>query len=228
MKRNLIVALASSVLAFASSAWAAPAFLLSGGTSFSPAGNDFQWITGPVTEGGTLSLTESGVVTAEFMGKEAGFADTLFRWGSLAGGATLFSTGAGGLTGQTGLVPVPAAALAGPVSQTVNAGTLLFNFLVAATGGIVENGQGAGTAADGIAFWSTSTAAGASVIYLLLDDGGSPDADYDDMIVRLSVSALPPTDVVPTPLPGTLLMMLAGLGMIGVITRRRLNSTLRS
>jgi hypothetical protein len=227
MRSTFIAAIASSLLGFASSASAVPAFLVSGGTSFTLAGNDFQWIGSPVTEGATLGLSEAGLVTAEFIGKEAGFASTLFRWGSLSGGTTLFDTGAGGTVGQTGLAPLPPAALAGPVSFAANAGTLLFNFLVAATGGVVENGQGTGTAADSIAFWSRSGANGASVIYVLLDDGGSTDADFDDMIIRLSVSALPPDDVVSTPAPGTLLMLVAGLGVMGFITRRRLHSASR-
>lgn len=219
MKSILIAALASSALAVASSASAVPAFSLSGGTSFSLSGNDFQWIGSPVTEGATLGLSEGGLVTAEFIGKEAGFANTLFRWGSLAAGTTLFDTGAGGLVGQTGLSPLPPGALAGPVTFAADAGALLFNFLVAATGGVVENGQGTGTAPDSIAFWSTSSANGAAVMYVLLDDGGSTDADFDDMIVRLTVSALPPGEV---PVPGTLLMLLAGLGVMGMITRRRI------
>jgi hypothetical protein len=73
------------------------------------------------------------------------------------------------------------------------------HFRVAATGGIVANGQGAETIADGVASSSAPTAEVASVMHVLRADGGSNDADYDDMIARRAVAMLPPDGIVARP-----------------------------
>jgi hypothetical protein len=218
LRRFLSIALASAALCTGAAAHAAPALVVSGGSLLNPSNNDFGWISGPVRAGGTLGLSEAGTVTVEYIGKEAGFANTLFRWGALDGGATAFTTGsAGGAIGQTAALPTPPSAIGAALSFAANAGDLLFNFLVAATGATVGNGDDPANG-DGIAFWS----AAANVVYLLLDDGGGAgDADYDDMVVRLTVAS-PPTVLVETPEPGTLVLILAGVGMIALIARRRL------
>lgn len=222
MRKFFVAVMSALSFGVAGGAAAAPAFVVTGGTSFSASGNDFGWISGPLTEGGTLGLTEAGSITIEYIGKEAGFANTTFQWGSLTAGETLFSTGSGAsVVGQTAASPGSPAAVGGPVSRLADAGTLLFNFLVAATGGTVQNGKDLASADDGIAFWSAT--GNSSVIYLLLDDsGGSPDADYDDMVVRLTVGSMP--TLLATPEPSTWVMLLAGLGVIVLITRRRLRS----
>lgn len=230
MKRMLEAMLTVAALGFTGVAAAAPVFNVTGGSLLTASGNDFQWIAGPVREGGVLSLSEAATVSIEYIGKEAGFADTLFRWGEATGGDAVFSTGAGGgIQGETSALASPPGAIGAAVSYVADAGTLLFNFFVAATGATVQNGQPA--ANNGIAFWSALGTDVSDVIYLLLDDGGGrPDGDYDDMIVRLTALAPPdvqplaPLDVdaVATPEPGTLALVLAGLGMIALISRRRL------
>ena len=45
------------------------------------------------------------------------------------------------------------------------------------------------------------------------NDGAPVDADYDDMVVGLNVA--------PVPEPQTYMLLLAGLGAVGFISRRR-------
>ena len=221
MTKNLIATLAGGVFAFAGQALAAPTFIVSGGAVLDAPGNDFNWITGPVRAGAVLSVSEDAVFTAEYIGKEAGFADNQFHWGSLSTGSTLFTTGFGPvLAGQTASTPLAPAALGGPRTVSASAGALAFNFLVQATTSVIENGHAAGP--GNVAYWTAGGLDGATTLYLLLDDGGGgADADFDDMIVRLSIVARP-ADVVPNPEPGTLLLLLGGLGMLGYMARRRL------
>jgi hypothetical protein len=214
--------LAMVSLGFTGVAAAAPVFNVTGGSLLTASGNDFQWISGPVREGGVLTLSEAATVTVEYIGKEAGFADTQFRWGALSGGDAVFGTGAGGGTvGETLAGALPPAAIGAPASFAAGAGALPFNFFVAALGATVQNGQAG--ANEGIAFWSAAGTDATDVIYLLLDDGGGrPDGDYDDMIVRLTANASLDVQTLSTPEPGTLALILAGLGMFALVSRRRL------
>jgi hypothetical protein len=52
-----------------------------------------------------------------------------------------------------------------------------------------------------------------STIYLMLDDENTVDTDHDDMIVRMSVSAVPE--------PGTLALAILGAGSAALTVRRR-------
>ena len=54
---------------------------------------------------------------------------------------------------------------------------------------------------------------GASEYLLGYNDSFRGDTDFDDMVVRLSVS--------PVPEPSTYALMLAGLGVLGFVARRR-------
>lgn len=52
-----------------------------------------------------------------------------------------------------------------------------------------------------------------SKFFLAFDDGASIDDNHDDYIIRV--------DVAPIPLPASVLMLLAALGGLGVVSRRR-------
>ena len=52
-----------------------------------------------------------------------------------------------------------------------------------------------------------------SKFFLALDDGDEVDDNHDDMIIRVDVSQIP--------LPASVLMLLAALGGLGVVSRRR-------
>lgn len=183
---------------------AAPVFTVSGGGSFTDVDNDFLWMTprfGPggtsvsIWKGGTLSLSEAGTISLEYIGKEANYADNLFTWGSFSGGTTIFSTGPSSPNpvGQTSASPFPPVAInSSTFPGVVSAGALPFSFYVNQTGSNRANGS------LDIGYWPLPVGAGSAgetkrfgpVVYALLDDGKT-DNDYDDMIVRLTVSEVP-------------------------------------
>ena len=59
----------------------------------------------------------------------------------------------------------------------------------------------------------------ANTVYAFFDDsGGNVDADFDDMVVKISVNA---GTALTTPIPGALPLFASGLGLIGFVARRR-------
>jgi len=203
------------------------------GTTISDVGNDFAaWFGGTgsgvaILEQGTLLLSEAGYIVAEYLGKEAGFNDTRFYLDSFGptGGTLVASTGPGSIN------PVPSPVLPAPGAAIVTyssfptvygPGAVPFYFDITATGRTVPNGHEDPTGTeDDLGFWIMTGLSGLAtegpVVYLLLDDGGGGgDNDHDDMIMRLTVVALPE--------PGTWTLVLAGLGMFGFIGYRRMRS----
>ena len=202
MKKTL-TAVALAAMAFAANAQ----LTFSGGTQttyvgmYNPSGT-----TAPQTEGlvdAVISSSMAGTLTATFLGKEALDSDTYSF--ALASG-TLSNSAAIGTS------------IFGPVS----AGTLDFSFMDLTTGSMVLNGGNAnpsGFASYSIlgSFMGSSftpyTMGGAYQLVLGFNDGLQVDADYDDLVVGLNVAAIPE--------PETYALMLAGLGAIGFIGRRR-------
>ena len=62
-----------------------------------------------------------------------------------------------------------------------------------------------------------------SVVYAFFDDGGAgPDADFDDMVVRITALDLScGGETSPNPIPAALPLFATGLGVIGFLARRR-------
>lgn len=187
-------------LAACHSATAAPFFTVTSGSSFTTSIETFLWVgpRDPVTdtvqlwEGGTVGLSEPGYITLEYIGKEALFANNIFRWNSV----DIFSTGPASplVTGQTAATPFPPAPLATyVVPGVVSAGTLPFSFFISEVSKVVAND---GSNLD-IAVWPIpSPPTGSPInfgssIYLLLDDENTVDTDHDDMIVRMNVTVVP-------------------------------------
>ena len=148
-----------------------------------------------------LINTSAGLLTATFLGYEALDTDT-YR----------FSTSGGTLSNQS--------ALGSTISGIVAAGSLNFTFADIFTLTTVGNGGNAGpytsysvlgSFSNGV--FSPYTMGGLYDIILGFNDGLRVDADYDDMVVGLRVTAVPE--------PETYALMLAGLGAIGFIGRRR-------
>jgi len=145
--------------------------------------------------------TTAGSLTATFLGFEAIDSDT-FTF-SLAGG-TLSNKGA----------------LNATISGPVVAGGLNFTFADLFQGTAVGNGGGSGdftsyavlgTFAGSV--FTPFTAGGAYDLVLGFNDGLRVDADFDDMVVGLKVTAVPE--------PETYALLLAGIGAVGFIARRR-------
>jgi hypothetical protein len=196
-----------------------PELTVTGGGFFIDSENDFLWLTPRfgsggqavrLWRGGTLALSEPGMITLEYIGKEANYADNAFLWGGLSGGTPVFSTGdsSPNPVGQTAASPFPPVSVAtSTVPGMVPAGVLPFSFFVNQTGSNKPNGS------SDIAYWPLPVGAGlaggtkrfGTVVYALLDDGKT-DNDYDDMIVRLTVTEVPE--------PTTL--MLAAVGIVPV------------
>jgi hypothetical protein len=138
----------------------------------------------------TISTT-AGQITATFLGKEALDTDT---FAFTLGGITLLNTGVLGSTSTT----------------NVPAGTLGFSFTDMTTGNATSSFAILGSFA-GTTFTPFTTAA--YQLVLGFNDGLAVDGDFDDMVIGLSVSAVPE--------PETYALMLAGIGAVGFIARRR-------
>ena len=129
--------------------------------------------------------------TFTFMGKEASDTNSALVMGS----TTLFDNNAAPGTS---------------VTETVNDGTsglVPFGFFNENSLASATNG-GTISAGTHIAFDILSS----TVVYAFFDDGGGgPDADYDDMVVRITA----------TPRPAALPLFAGGLGFVGFLTRRK-------
>jgi len=149
-----------------------------------------------------LINTTAGLLSATFLGMEVIDTDT-FTF-ALAGG-TLNNKGA----------------LNASISGLVPAGALNFTFADLFQGTTVGNGGNPGSDFTSYAVLGTfngavftpATLGGAYDLIIGFNDGLRVDADYDDMVVGLRVVAIPE--------PESYALLLAGLGAVGFIARRR-------
>ncbi len=197
-------ALCASLFATGASA-ATPDLLLTGGTvtDLTPSSVHFDpnWMAGfkasdfdlhQVVEGATLHLNGTANLTYTFVGKEAGYTNVFKSFYSGYGGAFQQIEGATGNLGQS-------------ISFTnvVNS-ALHFGFLSNGVGSLFKNTN------ENVAVTLSSDKKSALIFF---NDACACDKDYDDMVVRVSIS--------PVPEPETFGMLLAGLGLMGAVVRRR-------
>jgi hypothetical protein len=158
-----------------------------------------ETITGPESAGfwGSLSATSGGTFSATYLGNESGFVNSY----ALTLGGTLLEANPLGTT---------IAALVGP-------GTVPFSF-ADDHGGFFANGT-AQTAVLGFMIIPGQTNKYGTFDYILgFNDSFKGDADYDDFVVGVKFVSTP------VPEPETYGMLLAGLGMMGFMVRRRKNN----
>jgi hypothetical protein len=201
MKR-ILSALALTAMAAGANA----ALTFSGGTAQTIAGYDPTGSTAPQTfglRGATIAAPNAGTLTATFLGFEAVDTDNY-----------TFSLASGTLVNKTAVLN---SSISGPVNA---AGNLNFTFTDTATLGSVSNGQqGAGVLSyvilgtGTVGAFTPYTMLGAYDLVLGFNDGLAVDGDYDDLVVGLRLS--------PIPEPESYALMLAGLGAIGFMARRR-------
>lgn len=148
---------------------------------------------------GQISVSGPATVTYSFVGSESGYDTSLFAQFFGRFGTATESAGS---------------AIVGVVNE---GGALDFSFNDGHAGGTATNAQASSfTAATNPSFvilGSNLSLSGASEYLLGYNDSFRGDADFDDMVVRLSVS--------PVPEPSTYALMLAGLGVLGFVARRR-------
>jgi len=158
---------------------------------------------GPVVGGREDSMinTTAGILTATFLGFEAIDTDTF-----------TFTLSSGTLSNKGALN----ASITGPVG----AGSLNFTFADVFMGTAIGNGQNLGDFTSYAVLGSFAgsvftpfTLGGAYDLILGFNDGLRVDIDHDDMVVGLKVVAIPE--------PETYALLMAGLGAVGFIARRR-------
>jgi len=161
---------------------------------------------GPVVGGREDAMinTTAGLLTATFLGFEALDTDTF-----------TFTLSSGTLSNKGALN----AAISGPVT----AGPLNFTFADLFQGTAIGNGQNLGDFTSYAvlgsfagAVFTPFTLGGTYDLILGFNDGMRVDSDYDDIVVGLKVAAIPE--------PETYALLMAGLGAVGFIARRRRKS----
>jgi hypothetical protein len=155
---------------------------------------------------GSLNSTELGTVTYTYLGNESGYTNRLL---TINGATLLTESNAVGTT------------ISKAVTQT---GALNFKFVdnhngYAVNGGTWSNNTSIGLIGTNLTI-SAPGAAGTYAYVIGFNDGagkGKTLGDWDDFVVGINFTPA----VTPVPEPETYALLLAGLGLMGAIARRR-------
>ena len=160
-------------------------------------------VTGAESHGsfGSLSTTSAGTFYATYLGNESSYNNSF----SLGAGATL----------------TEASLLGATISKAVSAGIVGFSFSDS-VGFTFSNGTAQTSVLGYTILPGQSNPYGTFDYVLGFNDSAKVDADYDDYVVGVRFVATPvPFVATPVPEPETYAMLLAGLGLMGIVTRRR-------
>lgn len=160
--------------------------------------------TSPTISLGTLTASESATVTYTFLGSEAGFQNIFFApvstkvWNiNWTGSPTVGDT----------------------YSTWTGAGAVNFKFVGQSPDGAINGGDWTGGASIGLI---GTRSQGYSYDFVLgyndsFNNKGYTHDDWDDMVIGVNIA--------PIPEPETYAMLLAGLGLMGFVARRRKQRT---
>jgi len=210
LRKSLLVA--AVLVAISASASATVVFTAGGSDAqfgkFNPTDNNGAGLTtvawnGKFVDFGVFSVDQKYTVTYTYLGTEAGYTDHFVEM--VNGGKFVNKPLAANTVGDTLTV------IDGP-------GNLKFQFDSVSPASLATNGDiftAGNNPSWGVLRGATSTA-GVFDYILGFNDPSKSDRDFDDMVVGMSLKAVPAI-----PEPSTYALMLAGLGSIGFMIRRR-------
>ena len=204
---SYFLAIIASVFVFASSTLAVPSLSVVGGTT-TPIASDNAFYSGvypTMISSGALTVSETAILTFEFLGREADLNNSFS-----AGGNLLFQNATIASLYQTSVAPDSVLGNYGTFSMNAGAGALDFAFGRGVSTPSVFNNANPGFGLPNIAFILLDPV---TAIILFDDYDFGTEDNHDDMVIRATAREIPE--------PATSLMILSGLGLLGYRNKRK-------